>query len=87
LEKPYKGFTGVVRDRAEHKRILEDLHDFFSSAGYRVMGYTSSPLKGPKGNIEFFVHLRGKNGGHSSQCSIEEVVKNAHKFFKKKRGE
>jgi 23S rRNA (cytidine1920-2'-O)/16S rRNA (cytidine1409-2'-O)-methyltransferase len=80
LEKPHKGFKGVIRDSEEHNNILEGLHDFFSSERYRVMRYTSSPLKGPKGNIEFFVHLRVKNGE-------TEVVKNAHQFFNKKLGE
>jgi 23S rRNA (cytidine1920-2'-O)/16S rRNA (cytidine1409-2'-O)-methyltransferase len=87
MEKPYKGFKGVVRDGEEHKEILESLHDFFTSEGYRVMKYTSSPLKGPKGNIEFFVHLKGKNGGDAPRSSIGEVVNNAHQLFREKRGE
>ncbi len=87
LEKPYKGFRGVVSDREQHTNILEGLHDFFISEGYRVIRYASSPLKGPKGNIEFFVHLKSKNGGDTPRSSIIEVVNNAHQRFQKKQGE
>ncbi|MGQ9615807.1 MAG: TlyA family RNA methyltransferase [Spirochaetota bacterium] len=58
LERPYRGFRGVVRDIVVHREILRALNNAFISGGYQVNGYTFSPLLGPKGNIEYFVHMK-----------------------------
>jgi len=52
------GKGGVVRDPAEHARVVEELVRFFSGAGWSVESSLASPLKGPKGNREFLVYLR-----------------------------
>jgi 23S rRNA (cytidine1920-2'-O)/16S rRNA (cytidine1409-2'-O)-methyltransferase len=81
LEKPYRGFSGVVRDREKHSEILMKLHHFFESTGYNVQGITFSPIRGPKGNIEFFVHLRKTNGMGFDVSSYEMAVEHAHNYF------
>jgi 23S rRNA (cytidine1920-2'-O)/16S rRNA (cytidine1409-2'-O)-methyltransferase len=63
LQRPFKGFDGVVRDRDIHVRVLRGLLIFFSEAGYRTCGLTFSRIRGPKGNIEFFALLETKDAG------------------------
>lgn len=49
---------GVVRDPLIHQRVLEDLARFAQDQlQLSVANATFSPIKGPAGNIEFFVHL------------------------------
>lgn len=52
---------GVVRDRAKHRRVLAGIADWAMSKGLAVRGVTASPLRGPKGNREFFLRL-GRRG-------------------------
>lgn len=48
---------GVVRDPAVHQRILAALKAQLPEEGFRLKGEAVSPLKGPKGNIEFFLWM------------------------------
>jgi 23S rRNA (cytidine1920-2'-O)/16S rRNA (cytidine1409-2'-O)-methyltransferase len=51
------GKGGVVRDPALHKAVVERLARFSVLRGWHVRGVAASPLRGPKGNREFFIHL------------------------------
>lgn len=48
---------GVIHDPQVHRAVLEDILHFAQESGYSVNGLIRSPIKGPKGNIEFLVHL------------------------------
>ncbi len=49
---------GVVRDSSVHQRVLEDLARFVTEQlALSVVNATFSPIKGPAGNIEFFLHI------------------------------
>jgi 23S rRNA (cytidine1920-2'-O)/16S rRNA (cytidine1409-2'-O)-methyltransferase len=52
------GRGGVVRDPALHRRVLHEVAE--AAIGWRgeIVGVTDSGLPGPKGNREFFLHLR-----------------------------
>jgi 23S rRNA (cytidine1920-2'-O)/16S rRNA (cytidine1409-2'-O)-methyltransferase len=52
------GKGGVVRDPAEHERIVSELSHFAKEIGYEVAGEIESPLRGAKGNREFLLYLR-----------------------------
>jgi 23S rRNA (cytidine1920-2'-O)/16S rRNA (cytidine1409-2'-O)-methyltransferase len=52
------GKRGVVRDPALHERVIEETASFCRELGLDVLGSCSSPLTGPAGNREFFLHLR-----------------------------
>ncbi len=56
------GKGGVVRDRALHKKMIDRISNFSRGLGLKVLGVTESPLLGPKGNREFFIHLKKENG-------------------------
>ena len=57
------GKKGVVRDRAVHERVLNEMLEFFPTAGYTLTGLDYSPIRGPEGNIEYLAHL--KKGEHA----------------------
>jgi len=48
---------GVIQDPLIHRRVLTEILDFVREQQWAVQGLIRSPLKGPKGNIEFLVHL------------------------------
>jgi 23S rRNA (cytidine1920-2'-O)/16S rRNA (cytidine1409-2'-O)-methyltransferase len=51
------GKGGVVRDPKLHQQVIDRLSVFFKDLDWIVQGHFSSPLLGPKGNREFFIHL------------------------------
>jgi len=52
------GKGGVVRDPDLHKEVITDLSDFFINTGLSCESVIPSPILGPKGNREFFIHLK-----------------------------
>ena len=72
------GKKGVVRDPKIHKMVLDNFVSLVHSLGFRILGLTFSPVKGPEGNIEFL--------GHLTLADVEgivpdtaDVVEQAHK--------
>lgn len=53
------GRGGVVRDPAVHRLVLADVLATLPQAGHTPVGLTPSPLRGPAGNVEFFVLAEG----------------------------
>ena len=49
------GKGGVVRDPAVHQRVCDEVADWVSGQGWRVLGIVQSPITGPEGNIEFLI--------------------------------
>ncbi|MEN6410528.1 MAG: TlyA family RNA methyltransferase, partial [Anaerolineaceae bacterium] len=63
---------GVIHDPAVHRQVLRDVLAEAQEAGYSVRGLVRSPLKGPKGNIEFLVHL--ETGAGEIEADLEAMV-------------
>ena len=53
------GRGGVVRDPATHRLVLADVLATLPPLGHTPVGLTPSPLRGPAGNVEFFVLAQG----------------------------
>lgn len=51
------GKGGVVRNVETHRAVLRDILHWATTNGWCVLGLTRSPIKGPKGNVEFLVWL------------------------------
>lgn len=51
------GKGGVVRDAGDHRSVLTRVARSAVLHGWHVRGVAASPLKGPKGNREFFLYL------------------------------
>jgi len=63
------GKGGVVRSREEHLRVIKEIREAAAAMKLEVKGVIESPLLGPKGNREFFIHLAKKPIGLSSSLS------------------
>ncbi|MBF0320336.1 MAG: TlyA family RNA methyltransferase [Nitrospirae bacterium] len=50
------GKGGIVRDEIKRLRVVDEMQEFFCSAGLVVSGVCESPIKGQKGNVEYFIH-------------------------------
>ncbi len=68
---------GVIQDPAIHRRVLLEILEFAREQGYAVRGLVRSPLKGPKGNVEFLVHLAYPGGMGEAQNSSETLIAQA----------
>ncbi len=66
---------GVIRDPAIHRQVLSDVLAAAQELGFGVSGLIRSPLLGPKGNVEFLVHLvwLGEKSSETGEW-IERVV-------------
>ena len=51
------GKKGVVREPETHKEVLDNFVALTQEIGFKILGLTFSPVKGPEGNIEFLAHL------------------------------
>jgi 23S rRNA (cytidine1920-2'-O)/16S rRNA (cytidine1409-2'-O)-methyltransferase len=51
------GKSGIVRDPAVHRRVLQEMLRFAEETGLRPHGLIKSPLAGAEGNVEFFTWL------------------------------
>ncbi|RJX23638.1 MAG: TlyA family RNA methyltransferase [Dethiobacter sp.] len=83
------GKKGVIRDIAVHQEVLRGVVKAAQDLSYTVKGLTYSPVKGPQGNIEFFLYLV-KNGEEKQaeqekekdcRVLINDVVFQAHSFL------
>ncbi len=50
------GKGGVVRDTTLHEQVVAANVAWISESGWRVVGTATSPITGPKGNVEFLLY-------------------------------
>lgn len=70
------GKRGVVKDATVHTDVLTEVIAAVDEAGLVVRGLTVSPIKGPEGNIEFWVFA--SRVGESVAVDVASVVARAH---------
>lgn len=70
------GKKGVVRDPSVHEDVLRGAIEAAGENGLTVRGLTWSPLRGPEGNIEFW--LWAARGGDPAAADPADVVAGAH---------
>jgi 23S rRNA (cytidine1920-2'-O)/16S rRNA (cytidine1409-2'-O)-methyltransferase len=51
------GKGGVVREPSVHREVLAGLLKWSLEQGWVVRGLTTSPIKGPAGNVEYLLYL------------------------------
>jgi 23S rRNA (cytidine1920-2'-O)/16S rRNA (cytidine1409-2'-O)-methyltransferase len=68
---------GVVRDAAVHAKVLNDILEWLKSQPVSVKGLSWSPITGPKGNIEFLLHIR-KSAETWVKPDVDALVERAH---------
>jgi 23S rRNA (cytidine1920-2'-O)/16S rRNA (cytidine1409-2'-O)-methyltransferase len=59
------GKKGVVKDVQVHAAVIGRLVAWAVRNGLRLLGLTTSPILGPAGNREFFLHLRFEGAGYA----------------------
>ncbi len=72
------GKNGVVRDEKVHRYVLEAVRGYAREIGWHVQGFTYSPIKGPKGNIEFLADICPGDGEMPTDEQIVTLVRQAH---------
>ena len=72
------GKKGVVRDPKIHQMVLDNFVSLVDGLGFKILGLTFSPVKGPEGNIEFLGHLT-LDDVEGIRPDTAQVVSDAHK--------
>ena len=72
------GKKGVVRDPKIHQMVLDNFVSLVDGLGFKILGLTFSPVKGPEGNIEFLGHL-SLDDVEGIRPDTAKVVADAHK--------
>lgn len=73
------GKKGVVRDRSVHESVVENITNFASENGFKVLDVDFSPIKGPEGNIEYLMFIeKGETGEMLWNGSVAELVERSH---------
>ena len=78
------GKNGVVKDIAVHKEVILMIADYAMANGLGVMGLDFSPIKGPKGNIEYLIYLDKKQPGATKEevhTWVEEIAAKSHEVL------
>jgi 23S rRNA (cytidine1920-2'-O)/16S rRNA (cytidine1409-2'-O)-methyltransferase len=75
-ERVPRGSGGVVRDRADWADALVLAAAAYRERGCGLAGACASPLPGPKGNREFFLHLV-RGGADAGDAPIDGAVRTA----------
>ena len=52
------GKKGVVRDKAVHLEVIENIVSFAYGLGFEILGLDYSPIRGPEGNIEYLLYMK-----------------------------
>lgn len=69
---------GVVRDVLVHERVIHELSSWGAEAGETLVQLTSSPLRGPAGNIEFLGLWSQGVANAVEHEEVSRVVREAH---------
>ncbi|MGP6157700.1 MAG: TlyA family RNA methyltransferase [Vulcanimicrobiaceae bacterium] len=67
------GSNGVVRDPAVHRAILAETRAALAALDLVPVAVTRSPLRGPAGNVEFFMLVR-RAGAAFDDAALERAV-------------
>lgn len=76
------GKKGVIKDKAVHIEVVENIVDFCKGLELGISGLSFSPITGATGNIEFLIYLNNKNEDTIDIDNIEEIINIAHDSLK-----
>lgn len=77
------GKNGVVRDRKVHAEVIEKVERLALENQFDILGIDFSPVKGPKGNIEYLIYLK-KTAGETenrSGVTVPDLVQKSHEVL------
>lgn len=77
------GKNGVVREAETHKEVIENVMSYAEENRFSILGLDFSPIKGPKGNIEYLLYIRNDDSMSTNLLlMVNEIVKKAHEEAK-----
>ncbi len=75
--------SGVLRDAKVHAKVLDQMVALCQTLPLELMALTYSPIKGPKGNIEFLGYARKVSENASAPVfDVQKLVAEAHESLK-----
>jgi 23S rRNA (cytidine1920-2'-O)/16S rRNA (cytidine1409-2'-O)-methyltransferase len=72
------GKNGVVRSPSVHQAVLENVWKAAQSLGWKFQGVTHSPVRGPQGNIEYWLWLSCAGEDVETSPAFSAAVEQAH---------
>lgn len=78
------GKKGVVRERATHLEVLENVAEFAYEEGYTLRDASFSPVTGGEGNIEFLFYLTAEKSAERNFTAdqFDALISKAYKELK-----
>lgn len=74
--------NGIIKDKKIHKEVIEKIINFSIDLGLYIKGLDFSPIKGPKGNIEYLLFLiKDKKENDFDFNQIENIVNLSHEIL------
>lgn len=79
------GKNGVVKDKNIHIEVINKVYDLANKYNLSVNNLDFSPIKGPKGNIEYLIYLNNKDVliNDFSKSNIIDIVDLSHDVLNK----
>lgn len=75
------GKNGVVRDSKTHVEVINKITSFSNEIGLKVTNLDFSPIKGPKGNIEYLMLVKNTVSEPPAAVDVEVVVESSHRIL------
>lgn len=78
------GKKGVVRDKAVHKEVIENVIAYAKSIGFGIINLSFSPVKGPEGNIEYLLYLQKLSDNmdfEDGKIDVDKTVEESHQVL------
>lgn len=79
------GKNGVIRDPEIHKEVLTKVLNFIQKEKIGIEQLSFSPIKGPKGNLEFLAYLRNQYtqwDDNTLEDIVYQIVEQAHQSLR-----
>lgn len=72
--------NGVIKDKTLHKEVVIDILNFCVENNLSISGLSYSPIKGPKGNIEYLLYITKANSRNIENYDklVDKVVEESH---------
>lgn len=71
--------NGVIHDKLLHEKVIINISEELNKKGIYINGLDYSPIKGPKGNIEFIAYFGKNETKFDIEKKAKECVNDAHK--------
>jgi 23S rRNA (cytidine1920-2'-O)/16S rRNA (cytidine1409-2'-O)-methyltransferase len=79
------GKNGVIRDPKIHKEVVTKVLDFIQKEEIGIAQLSFSPIKGPKGNMEFLAYLQNQSihwVDNTLDDKVQQIIEEAHLSLK-----